>query len=308
MTMDEAKSFIKGEGTIEESGNFVSKDTTEPSTESTAETQKCDEPVADTKEPTTDEPTKEPAKSAKKYSPEEKSKHAFRQQKLKYRGQLEAKDKELAELRKKLAEYEGKKASDFKDDTGNVDVDKYMDYREELSKARQDIDTRARDNELQRRQYAQAVLEEKISNNFDTDEERGAYKDIVEKANNEYSKIHPEYGTDNFADLLLQEPDHTVAQYLADSEHGPLLLRHFIFKPEMMFRIMEQSGAMNKMFALRDLETRLVGYFQRQKASKQRNLPNTGKTVVSPKVDTSANMWDRKWSAKDASNYLHRHK
>lgn len=316
MTKEDANSYINGKGTITENGDFSSNsndsnDTNEDVQVTATETNVVESDDKSRSETEDNQLDRNLSEKKKKFSNEEKSKHAFRQQKAKLKNarlELERKNSELSELRNKLSEYEGRKSEDFKDESGNVDMDRYMDYRDSLSRTRNELDNQERENEQRRRQYAREVLEEKIQSNFENDEDRSAYKDILSKANGSYRQIHPEYGTDNFGDLLLQEPEQTVAKYLAESEHGPLMLRHFIFKPEAMLRIMEMTGEMNKMFALRELENRMVGYFSRQKMSKSRNLPNTGKTVVSPKVDTSTDMWNRKWSAKDASSYIRKHR
>lgn len=308
MTKEDAIAYINGEGTISEKGDFNSN--TDDSNK-TADAQVTATNNVVESEDKSQSVTNSNLSEKKKYSNEEKSKHAFQQQKKKLKNarlELDRKDKELSELRNKLSEYEGRKAKDFKDDDGNVDVEKYMDYRDSIMKSKFELDSREREQEYYKRQYAQEVLEEKINSNFENDADRSAYKDILNTANGSYSRIHPEYGTNNFGDLLLQEPGQTVAKYLSESEHAPLMLRHFIFKPEAMFKIMDMSGEMNKMFALRELENRMVGYFNRQKMSKSRNLPNTGKAVVSPNVDTSDNMWNRKWSAKDASSYIRKHR
>ena len=327
MTKEDAMSYINGNGTISENGDFNSnakdtktdaqvtatEDVVESDDKSRPETK--DQSSKNANEAEAQAEAKAEAKAtlakANKYSNEEKSKHAFRQQKQKLKTaklELDRKDKELKELRDRLSKYENMKAQDFKDESGNVNIEKYMDYRDSLMKSKTELDSREREQLEFKKRYAQEILEEKIRSNFDTDEDRSAYKNILETANGSYSKIHPEYGTNNFADLLLQEPEQTVAKYLSESEHAPLMLRHFIFKPESMLKIMDMTGEMNKMFALRELENRMVGYFNRQKTSKSRNLPNTGKAVVSPKVDTSADMWNRKWSAKDASSYIHKHR
>lgn len=331
MTKEDAMSYINGNGTISENGDFNSnakdtktdaqvtatEDVVESDDKSRPETKDQSSKNANEAEAQAEAQAEAKAEAkatlakANKYSNEEKSKHAFRQQKQKLKTaklELDRKDKELKELRDRLSKYENMKAQDFKDESGNVNIEKYMDYRDSLMKSKTELDSREREQLEFKKRYAQEILEEKIRSNFDTDEDRSAYKNILETANGSYSKIHPEYGTNNFADLLLQEPEQTVAKYLSESEHAPLMLRHFIFKPESMLKIMDMTGEMNKMFALRELENRMVGYFNRQKTSKSRNLPNTGKAVVSPKVDTSADMWNRKWSAKDASSYIHKHR
>lgn len=313
MTKEDAMAYINGEGTISEKGDFTSNtnETNKSADAQVTATNNVVESEDKSQSETDNNLSDKNLSDKKKYSNEEKSRHAFQQQKKKLRNarlELDRKDKELSELRSKLSQYEGKKAKDFVDDDGNVDVERYMDYRDSIMKSKNELDHREREQEYYKRQYAQEVLEEKIKSNFETDEDRTAYKDIISTANGNYRQIHPEYGVDHFGDLLMQEPEQTVAKYLSESEHAPLMLRHFIFKPESMFKIMDMSGKMNKMFALRELENRMVGYFNRQKMSKSRNLPNTGKAVVSPNVDTSDNMWNRKWSAKDASSYIRKHK
>lgn len=306
MTQDEAKEYINGNLDISTDGTLTSKSEDEAKT---AETNSVDASVeiGDTinKEPIearqeTNTNAKTPSK--KKYTKEDRTKHAFKLEKDKRRAlkeQLDNSNKRITELEEKLSKYKDLKEDDFKS------KDAYIDYKVDMATDTKSLSALREQQQSQMYAYAQEVNETKLKNNFN-DEERAQYEHLLDVAQHDFRKLHPEYGVDNFADILLK--DEAVVEYLADSDNSPRMIRHFIAKPESLIRIMSITNPTQKVIALNDMEKAMMRYFNSQSKKKQKQLPSTGNIVTNTMNKTNTAIWDKKWSKQDAMDYIRNHR
>ena len=153
----------------------------------------------------------------------------------------------------------------------------------------------------QQMEYANDLAEQRIKNNFSNEQEEQEYRQLLDVAMNNFDRLHPEYGIKNFADLVSE--DRTVLEYLADSDNAPRLIRHFIAKPESLFKIMRLSSPLNKHAALDKMEQSMMAYYRSKNITKK-PLPSTGRVVNNKMTTVNTDKWNKKWSAADALNYL----
>lgn len=235
-----------------------------------------------------------PITSKKRYSKEERQKHAFKIQ----RDKLKDSQNRIKELEEKLAKYDGLTKDKFEKE------DDYIDYKVDMSSDKRELERLKHERINEQMQYAKDVSEQRILDNFTDEKEQEEYRKLLNVATTNFSALHPEYGINNFADFIAE--DKTVLEYLADSDNAPRLIRHFIAKPESLLKIMRMTSPLNKYAALDKMETAMVNYFKTKNVKVERQpLPSTGR-VVNNKINTttSTEKWDKKWSAADALNYL----
>lgn len=320
----DAMSYMTGSKTFDE---IESKQTSQPADEDKTSTGgNVEPPAADTDKAdtsntlpedksTSQDDTDSPEKGkdntkgkGHKYSPEDKTKHAFKKQKAKYREaqeKLAAKQKEIDDLVARLKKYEGLTKEDFKNDE-----DAYQDYKidqrfdkEKAERLKKELE----DEKLQQeREEAAQINEYRLQQCFPDEAELNKYQGLIMRAESNYAAMHPEIGYGKFSEFLQSEKDGTIISYLQDSDNSPKLIRHFINKPEAALRIMQMRNPYNKVLELKQLENRML-QFERMKAKApvvERKLPDTGK-VVANNTNEMTNIWDKKvWSEKDALNYL----
>ena len=241
---------------------------------------------ADADDETSDDKVKKPT-SKKRYSKEERQKHAFKLQ----RDKLKESQNRIKELEEKLAKYDGLTKDRFEKE------DDYIDYKVDMSS------DRLRQERVKKEiEYAKDLSEQRILDNFTDKQEQEEYRKLLNVATTNFSALHPEYGINNFADFIAE--DKTVLEYLADSDNAPRLIRHFIAKPESLLKIMRMASPLNKYAALDKMETAMVNYFKTKNVKATKPLPSTGRVVNNKINTTSTEKWDKKWSAADALNYL----
>ena len=323
-TFDEIESAKTSQSSVEDKSSTAGN--VEPAATETdkVETSKDDKSTVpeEVKSTSPDEPenpekvSKEEVKDtgkSKKYTPEQKTKHAFQKQKAKYKeaqDRIAAKDAEIQKLKAELEKYKGLTKKDFNDDE-EVYTDYKIDQRlreEKVNRLSKEVeDEKAAAEREERMQMAQYRLE----NCFPDEGERDQYQQLVYAAETNFAGIHPEIGYQKFSDFLMSEKDHTVLDYIQDSDNEPKLIRHFIHRPEAALRIMQMRSPINKVVELKNLENRMMQY-ERAAAAKaveppppeKKELPNTGK-VVSNNTNTETSLWDKKaWSERDALNYI----
>lgn len=253
-------------------------------------------------------------KKGKSYSPIEQQRHAFAKEKNRRRevqARLEAKQKEIEELRAKLEKYEGLKLEHF-----NGDNEAYTDYqidqrlgKDKVSRLQKEYDEEAY---AQQQREASEIAEYRLQNNFPDEEERNKYTSLLIQAESNYGAMHPEVGYDKFSDFLLAEQDRTVLQYLQDSDNSPKLIRHFIHKPEAALRIMQMKNPYNKIVELKQLENRMMQHervmaAKSRKLETKRELPNTGKVVTNTNMNTGFD-WNKPLTKAEAEKLLSKQK
>lgn len=230
--------------------------------------------------------------SKKRYSKEERQKHAFKLQ----RDKLKESQNRIKELEEKLSKYDGLTKDKFEKE------DDYIDYKVDMSSDKRELERLKQERIQQQIEYAKDVSEQRILDNFTDSQEQEEYRKLLNIATHNFSALHPEYGIDNFADLIAE--DKTVLEYLADSDNAPRLIRHFIAKPESLLKIMRMTSPLNKHAALDKMEQAMVNYF-RTKNVKVKPLQSTGRVVNNRINNTSdTDKWNKKWSAQDALNYI----
>ena len=178
----------------------------------------------------------------------------------------------------------------------------YIDYKVDMSSDKRELERLKQERIQQQIEYAKDISEQRILDNFSDSQEQEEYRKLLNIATHNFSALHPEYGIDNFADLIAE--DKTVLEYLADSDNAPRLIRHFIAKPESLLKIMRMTSPLNKHAALDKMEQAMVNYF-RTKNVKVKPLQSTGRVVNNRINNTSdTDKWNKKWSAQDALNYI----
>lgn len=249
---------------------------------------------ADADDETSDDKVKNERKptSKKRYSKEERQKHAFKLQ----RDKLKESQNRIKELEEKLAKYDGLTKDRFEKE------DDYIDYKVDMSSDKRELDRLRQERVTQEMEYAKDLSEQRILDNFTDKQEQEEYRKLLNVATTNFSALHPEYGINNFADFIAE--DKTVLEYLADSDNAPRLIRHFIAKPESLLKIMRMASPLNKYAALDKMETAMVNYFKTKNVKATKPLPSTGRVVNNKINTTSTEKWDKKWSAADALNYL----
>ena len=231
-------------------------------------------------------------KRKKSYSKEDKIQHAFKIQ----RDKLKESQNRIKELEEKLSKYDGMSKDKFDKD------EDYIDYKVDMSSDKRELERLKQERIQQQIEYAKDVSEQRILDNFTDSQEQEEYRKLLNIATHNFSALHPEYGIDNFADLIAE--DKTVLEYLADSDNAPRLIRHFIAKPESLLKIMRMTSPLNKHAALDKMEQAMVNYF-RTKNVKVKPLQSTGRVVNNRINNTSdTDKWNKKWSAQDALNYI----
>ena len=230
--------------------------------------------------------------SKKRYSKEERQKHAFKLQ----RDKLKESQNRIKELEEKLSKYDGLTKDKFDKE------DDYIDYKVDMSSDKRELERLKQERIQQQIEYAKDVSEQRILDNFTDSQEQEEYRKLLNIATHNFSALHPEYGIDNFADLIAE--DKTVLEYLADSDNAPRLIRHFIAKRDSLLKIMRMTSPLNKHAALDKMEQAMVNYF-RTKNVKVKPLQSTGRVVNNRINNTSdTDKWNKKWSAQDALNYI----
>ena len=230
--------------------------------------------------------------SKKRYTKEERQKHAFKLQ----RDKLKESQNRIKELEEKLSKYDGLDKDKFDSE------DKYIDYKIDMKSDKRELERLKQERIQQQIEYAKDISEQRILDNFSDSQEQEEYRKLLNIATHNFSALHPEYGIDNFADLIAE--DKTVLEYLADSDNSPRLIRHFIAKPESLLKIMRMTSPLNKHAALDKMEQAMVNYF-RTKNVKVKPLQSTGRVVNNRINNTSdTDKWNKKWSAQDALNYI----
>ena len=230
--------------------------------------------------------------SKKRYTKEERQKHAFKLQ----RDKLKESQNRIKEIEEKLSKYDGLTKDKFEKE------DDYIDYKVDMSSDKRELERLKQERIQQQIEYAKDISEQRILDNFSDSQEQEEYRKLLNIATHNFSALHPEYGIDNFADLIAE--DKTVLEYLADSDNSPRLILHFIAKPESLLKIMRMTSPLNKHAALDKMEQAMVNYF-RTKNVKVKPLQSTGRVVNNRINNTSdTDKWNKKWSAQDALNYI----
>lgn len=248
------------------------------------------------------------------YTAIEKQRHAWKKQKEKQRAlkeSLAAKQNEIDKLTERLKKYENLTVDDFKGD-----VNAYIDYRlgmrddtnkvDALKKEISDTETNFNNQELEE------LNRQRVLDCFPNEQDRTQYMGLVWKAENNFRQMHPELDFDKFSDFIASEEDHTILNYIQDSDNAPKLIRHFIFKPEMAERIMYMRNPYNKIAELRNIEDNILRSEQNTQSpvvqpKPIKELPSTGKVVENGNLSNGID-YNKPWSKRDAENYIKNHR
>ena len=282
---------VDSSATVEDKSNDKDKSNDNDKSKSKSTSDEIVSSVEDKEEASNDNVTTE-SNNNKKYTRAERQKHAFKVQ----RDKLKESKARIKELEDKLAKYDGLDKDKFDSE------DKYIDYKIDMSSDKRELERLKQERIQQQIEYAKDISEQRILDNFSDSQEQEEYRKLLNIATHNFSALHPEYGIDNFADLIAE--DKTVLEYLADSDNSPRLIRHFIAKPESLLKIMRMTSPLNKHAALDKMEQAMVNYF-RTKNVKVKPLQSTGRVVNNRINNTSdTDKWNKKWSAQDALNYI----
>lgn len=246
---------------------------------------------------------------------QEKIAHSFAREKAKRKeaqAKLNAKIKEIEDLKAQLEKYKGLTEADF-----NGNREQFEDYRFNqrwnsamVDRLQREVDESQSD--LQNQENAE-VAQARLENCFPDETERGRYQMLVADAEVNFGVKHPEYGYSKFSEFLLSEEDKTVLSYLQDSDNSPKLIRHFIMKPESVDRIMRMRNPMNKVIELKSLENRML-QMEKVRAAKEpskplnaapvkKELPDTGKIIQNANINEGFD-FTKPMSEQDAIKYF----
>lgn len=334
-TKADAEAFMSGSKTFEEIETPATSQPSEVSTDSpvdnvestAANTDKAEtsiesgvEEETSTSSDVTENPEKveskpENKKGQKTYSAEEKQKHAFAKEKNKRKevqSKLDAKLKEIEELKAKIAKYEGLTKENFSGDE-NAFTDYKIDQRfnkEKVDRLQKEYDS---EEAIARREEAEQIAAYRLETNYPDEAERNKYTNLIMRAETDYASMHPEIGYSKFSEFLTSEKDKTILQYLQDSDNSPRLIRHFIHKPEAALKIMQMRNPYNKIVELKQLENRMLQHDRvvaakaKVQAPQKQELPDTGKVVTNTTINNSMN-WEKPMSRAEAEAYIASHK
>lgn len=330
-TRADAAAYMSGEKSFEdiessqtsqpdETGDTSTVDNVESAASDTANDETSTSSIEEensTSSDVTDDPEKveskpENKKGQKRYSPEERQKHAFAKEKNKRKevqAKLDERMKEIEDLKAKLAKYEGLSKEDF-----NGDEAAFTDYKIDQRFNREKIERLQKEYEseeyLARKEEAEQTAAYRLETNFPDKADQAKYQQLVVQAETDFASMHPEIGYPKFSEFLTSEKDRTILQYLQDSDNSPKLIRHFIHKPEVALRIMQMRNPYNKIVELKQLENRMMQH-ERMVASKakavlpKRELPDTGKVVNNNTVNTETD-YSKGWTRAEAEAYMKR--
>lgn len=279
-------------------GGNVEPSTTETATAETSEEKPVTEETS-TSPVTEENPEKvEPVEKETKRVPtqQEKIAHSFAREKAKRKeaqAKLDAKLKEIEALKQELEKYKGLTEQDFGGNREQFDDYRFNQRWNNAMVERLQKEVDEGQDEL-RRQENSELAETRLMNCFPDEMERGRYQMLVADAEQNFGTKHPEYGVNKFSEFLMSEDDKTILTYLQDSDNSPKLIRHFIMKPEAADRIMRMRNPFNKMFELKQLESRML-QMEKVRAAKEtkpltpppvkKELPDTGKIIQNSNIN-----------------------
>lgn len=250
-------------------------------------------------------------KKKKSYTKDQQIKYSFIKEKQKRKdveNRLAEKQKEIDQLKAELEKYAGLKKEHFKDDE-----DAYIDYKVEQRLGNERLQMLQQNQEAER----QRIMEEEARDNanrrlvecYPDEADREQYNSLITIAENNFESLHPNIGFNKFSDLLLAEEDRTVLKYLQDSDNSPKLIKHFIYKPESVMKIMNMRNPYNKVAELRMLESRMLQHerlsVNKAKLNKpeEKKLKDTGKVIVNGNMNNTID-YSRPWTKKQAEEYI----
>lgn len=231
-----------------------------------------------------------------KPSKQEQINHAFTREKKRHKAEIEAKDKRIAELEERIKKYSVLEQQDFDPN----DVKSYIDHKFALQNEQHELDTlkqeRDRISGEDRLAEASERHERQVNECFTSDEEKQKYWTLL---NN---------GGRQFREFLNAYDDGTIDQFIGVSSIAPVMISTLMRSPDTLRSIVEKQNPTLKMFALQQLENRLllqrrigggtsrqeVGGNQQAPAQKPA-LPIVGSQVASPGVPTQTQLrdWNR---------------
>lgn len=231
-----------------------------------------------------------------KPSKQEQINHAFTREKKRHRAEIEAKDRRIAELEEKLKKYGPLEQGDFDPN----DVKSYIDHKFALKNEQDELDSLKRDRDRMvnddRMREASERHERQVSECYQSDEERERYWTLLRN------------GGAKFREFLNEYDDGTIDSFIGDSDIAPVMIATLMRNPDTLRSIVEKQNPTRKMFALQQLENRLM--LQRriggtgartEQAGNQPGqaakpaLPIVGSQVASPGVSgtTTQRDWNR---------------
>lgn len=325
MTKQEAESYLKGEVKdtsleVKEEVKEVNEPQEPSSLESNPEKSVTDESrgtdsqtesVLDYHDEVSEKNQTEDKSPKKRFTREDRQKHAFKMEKEKRRRiteQLRLREEEVKDLKERLEKYQNLQRADFNSD------EEYSDYRMDWKLAQRELreKTQALEERKRLEDRRDRIEENKRRVNlcFPSENERNQYQNLITEGEVSFGENHPEYGVKTFSEFLASEPDLTLVRYLEDSENSPRLLRHFLLKPDTAKRIMSMKNPLNKVMELRALESRMVSYFSKKNQEKnqenhtpEKRLPQTGSIARSNSLSSGVK-YNQAWSKKDAESWL----
>ena len=230
-----------------------------------------------------------------KPSKQEQINHAFTREKKRHKAEIEAKDKRIAELEEKLKKYGALEQKDFDPN----DVKSYIDHKFALKSEQDELDSLKRDRDQlvsdDRMREASERHERQVSECYQSEQEREHYWTLLRN------------GGAKFREFLNEYDDGTIDSFIGDSEIAPVMISTLMRNPDTLRSIVEKQNPTRKMFALQQLENRLMlqrrigGLTRSEHAGEQKPgqakpaLPIVGSQVASPGVSgtTTQRDWNR---------------
>lgn len=234
----------------------------------------------------------------KKPNKQERINHAFQREKKRFKAELEAKDKHIAELEEKIKKYSVLEQGDFDPN----DMKSYIDHKfalqgeqAELDKLKADRDRMVADDQLRE---ASARMEQQVNDCFSSEEEKGHFWTLLKNGGQKFREF-----------LNENDKDNAIDRFIGDSDIAPLMISTLMRNPEILNSIVSKRSPERKSYALQQLENRLI--LQRRFASVKNTapqpsgttetnnqspkLPITGSQVSNPGGSTSTKQRD--WNA-----------
>lgn len=252
------------------------------STENSNGGQKNDEIKGD--EAGTDEPVEKSEENSNstvkdkgKKSQKEKRDYAFIRQKEKIKKLQE----EVAQLKEFNKRYEGLKPEHFKDDEGNIQTDKYINWKLKDEQAKTEIARREQQIDEIRQAQANAENERRAKLCFNEDEYE-EYRNLLETNGDQF-----------YAALNKADPNHIIEGYLNTVEKYPIVLK----------RLMTNMDELREVFKFRNnpylLAQSIDKYTQKvlseNSEAKKPALPITGRQTTSNPAKTEPQVRDRNY-------------
>lgn len=289
-TASQTEEPAKAEDTADTGVQPVNQETPAPESDAVSDSESPKAEVPETK--ADNQPKKTPSK-------QDKINHAFQRSKAKFRAELEAKDKLIAELENKVKKYSVLEQGDF----DPQDVRSYIDHKLQLQKEQGELDNLKRERERMVNEDAQKEASERhmqqVNDCFNDEDAREHYWALLRNGGEKFRAFLKDYDSEG-----------TIDAFIGDSQIAPLMISTLMRNPETLKSIVEMRSPMRKMIALQQLETRLqinrkVGSMRQTQPGTQQQKPKAQLPIIGSQVQNPGSATES--SKRDWNRYLTEH-